>query len=91
MFAAWVRQFIGVFLGWLSVSYGGMVYIDLWNPLLYYLLSYAGFLFAVELSNPDGVRPKNHKRLRWVSMSGFVVFVYGVVSWVQAVISTGAA
>jgi len=91
MCAAWARQFIGVFIVWLSATLGGMVAIGLWNPLLYYLLSYAGFLFAVELSNPDGVRPKNHKRLRWVSMGGFVVFVYAVVSWVQAVISTVAA
>jgi len=82
---------MGIFIGWLAVTYGGMVYTDLWNPLLFYLLSYAGFLFAVELSNPDGPRPKGHKRLRWISMGGFVVFVYGVVSWVQAVIATGAA
>jgi len=91
MCAAWARQFMMIFIVWLSATLGGMIAIDLWNPLLYYLLSYAGFLFAVELSNPDGVRPRNHKRLRWVSMGGFVVFVYGVVSWVQTVISTVSA
>ena len=88
MCAGWARQFVGVFIIWLSAALGGMILTGHWNPLLYYLLSYAGFLFAVELSNPDGVRPKNHKRLRWVSMCGFVVFIYGVVSWVQAVIAT---
>ncbi|EMA05479.1 hypothetical protein SAMN05443574_108117 [Haloarcula vallismortis] len=88
MCAGWVRQFVGVFVVWLFTTLGGMIFIGRWNPLLYYLLGYAGFLFAVELSKPDGVRPKNHRRLRWVSMGGFVVFIYGVVSWVQAVIAT---
>ena len=88
MCAGWARQFVGVFIVWLSATLGGMMFIGRWNPLLYYLLSYAGFLLAVELSNPDGARPKNHKRLRWVSMGGFVVFIYGVASWVQSVIAT---
>ncbi|WP_336338477.1 hypothetical protein [Haloarcula brevis] len=73
------------------MTLGGLSYAGLWNPLLYYFLSYAGFLFALELSNPDGPRPKNHRRLRWVSVGGFVVFVYGVVMWVQTVIATAAA
>jgi len=90
MCAGWARQFVGVFVVWLLLALGGMIFIGRWNLLLYYLLSYAGFLFAVELSKPDGVRPKNHRRLRWVSMGGFVVFIYGVVSWVQAVIAAMA-
>jgi hypothetical protein len=90
MCAGWARQFLGVFVVWLSAALGGLMYAGLWDPLLYYLLSYAGFLFALELSTPDGARPKNHRRLRWVSMGGFVVFVYGVVSWIQAVIATAS-
>lgn len=91
MCAAWVRNFGVVYITWLALTLGGLLFIDLWNQLLYYLLGYSGFLFAVEFSKPDGPRPKNHKRLRWVSMGGFVIFVYTAVSWVQSVITTVSA
>ena len=91
MCAAWARRFVIVLVAWLGATTGGLFFIGLWNPLLSYLLGYAGFLFAVELSAPDGPRPRTHRRLRWVSAGGFVVFVYTVISWVQSVIAMGAA
>jgi len=88
MCAAWVRHFVLFFVAWLALTVGGMVFFGLGSPLLFYLLGYGGFLLAVEFSSPDGDRPRNHRRLRWISMGGFVVFIYAMVSWVQSVIAS---
>jgi hypothetical protein len=88
MSAAWGRKFGAFFVTWLSLTVAGMLFTDRWNPLMMFLFGYTGFLLAVEYSNPQGPRPTNHRRLRWISMGGFVAFVYISFSWGQSVLTT---
>lgn len=73
---------------WLLGSLVGLIALNLWNPLLYFLVAYTGFLVAVEYSEPLGDRPTWHRRMDWVVVAGFFVFVRLAVSWVEQVTGT---
>lgn len=88
MAGEWTHRFALFLSGWLLLGAGTALTLGMTDPLLHFVITYVGFVLAVEYSEPPTERPVWHRRLRWVTLLGLLAFGFTVADWVERV--TGA-
>jgi hypothetical protein len=83
MLAPWATKFGIALGGWLMGGFIILIALGMWDPTLYFIIAFVGFLLATEYSEPPRNRPTWHRRLRWVTLVNLLVFAYIVVRWVE--------
>jgi hypothetical protein len=83
MAESWLTRFGFALVGWLVAGVVVLLILGMWNPTLYFIVGFVGFVLAMEYSEPREARPKWHQRLRWVLVLNLMVFTYIVVTSIE--------
>jgi ABC-type enterochelin transport system permease subunit len=82
-------QFVYGLVVWLTGSLFVLALLDSVTLDLVFVLSFVGFLVAVELTAPFAVTPRWRRRLKWVIALGVLVFAGIVVRRILAILPPG--